>query len=245
MSNHETKACADAKRQRALDQVQDLLRLSDNEGATPAEAAAAAGAAAKIMARHRLSEADVCDAAQDNNQEEVGRDVVWEGGQLSGWRALLLSGLAHPFGCRAVARRGNRARLTLVGSENDRERVAYFYSLLTRQIETASRRARLPYGASARSFRDSFRKGMVSEICRRVKGSCNSARAEASSTALAVVDSRAERTVAYMRETLGTRGKVGVSGASDGGGRAAGIRAGRRAALTEGLNGKSVAGRMA
>lgn len=178
------------------DKVRKLLALS--QSSNPHEAAAAAAAAERLMQAHRLSEAELGDPGDPSPIESEDFERMRAG--LVTWRALLANEIARLHGCALLERRpaGQPRPVTLLiyGEPGDVAAVRVLYSWARREVEavtTKSCRLGGLRGTDRETWRNSFRLGCVTGICDGMIEAARRVRADASSTALAVVDQRLAR----------------------------------------------------
>ncbi len=240
-----------------LDKIARLLRLAENAGATVHEAAAAAGAAAKLMAEHRLERGDLEGAEAEAISDAdaplfvMGRRVRWVCG--------LASGIARTQGCRSYVRVVDvydpdrrdvrrRSELKLVGRKSDIESARYLFAYLHREIERlcslARRRREIERGRVAT---DSFRVGAAYEVLEKLRAARTEAErgfAEehgktAATRAIVRVDERDAEVQRWMKERLELKSAPKFRGGSgDAEAAEAGRRAGRAIEIRRGIDGE-------
>ena len=224
-----------------VDKVAALLRLAEGRGTTAAEAATAASVAQLLMARHRITRAELHSGDPDPIRHHL--EPLHEGARLVSWRRRLIAGIARINGCRVVIRqRGSWRSLELVGRDGDAKVARYLVEYVAREIDRLARRAvaeRRELGAAggARAFGSSFRLAAVAEVVGRLE---RDTRAAPAGTYVAIInvarDGEAlDKFVASV--ATGTEARWSPSGEQDRGGRAAGRRAGRSLPLRRGVPG--------
>jgi hypothetical protein len=174
-----------------IEKVRKLRALSQSDNLH--EAAAAASAAERLIQEHSLSEAALHVDASD---EPVGSDDVdLPGAQIARWQSNLLWHLSKAYqiaGVFGVVRDalGRRAhRYKAHGRPQDLATLAYQYAYFTVEVERLAQKIGRGRG---RTFLNSFRLGAVAAIGESLASVQTETRAAASSSALVVVDRRAE-----------------------------------------------------
>ena len=163
-----------------LDKVKKLLRLAErtnNEG----EAAAAAGAAQRLIERHRLDVASLDLSEAHEAPVEAPEQTVLDGAEgrrnKCAWRGSLASGIARANACRVY---WTGPRLQIVGAPSDTATVRYLYAYLTREID---RLADTKSGGKA--WVHAWRMGAVATVSQRLREARESVRREARAEAQA------------------------------------------------------------
>lgn len=179
-----------------VDKILALKRLSENQSATPAEAASAAARVQELMLKHKISEADV------GTREETVQwfpDALYEAKRESKWRSTLASGLARINGCRVMKGLGPNGtrRLSLIGYEGDVEVVRYLFKYLERETERLARkylRTEGPLPGRGRHAGESYRMGCALKLIQILDAQKAATVAEAEQAgltgALTVIDQR-------------------------------------------------------
>ena len=174
---------------KVLDKIRKLLRLAEGAG-SEGEAAAAAGAAARLMAEHEVAMADLDagEVADPEDSELVGEESVDTTGKIVPWRGSLAHSAARLFGCRmfyGCHLRGMGVPYRVVGRPRDIGAVRYTYQYLVREVERlatmawecqelefklAAMRGETVYGReTAATWKTSFRLGAATTIAERVR----------------------------------------------------------------------------
>ena len=169
---------------KVLDKIRKLLRLAEGAG-SEGEAAAAAGAAARLMAEHEVAMADLDagEVADPEDSELVGEESVDTTGKIVPWRGSLAHSAARLFGCRmfyGCHLRGMGVPYRVVGRPRDIGAVRYTYQYLVREVERlatmawecqelefklAAMRGETVYGReTAATWKTSFRLGAATTI---------------------------------------------------------------------------------
>jgi hypothetical protein len=156
------------EREKILDRIRKLLELSkdpDNEN----EAAAAAGAAQKLMEKHRIEEAMLDRTPADEPIENERLDGKWRGRGTT-WKQRLAGALAKTNQCR-IYFSGGATRL--VGRPSDMATVRYMYEYLIRELTGLGKKwgkqFEDEYGeAPGRTPHNSFKIGAVNTISNRL-----------------------------------------------------------------------------
>jgi hypothetical protein len=223
---------------KVLERVRKLLALAGSPDVH--EAQNAAGQAARLMARHRITAAMLAEGCT-----EVGArltNVVPErGDDVPEWRAVLLATVCTANHCVPVRLRGELGtRYGVVGRDDDARAVGYLHAYLARAVETAAE----GHAHRDAEFQRSFRLGMVAAFVERLQRAERMARDTARregvkagglgavDRAIARVDSRiadAERAAEAMQAPGGGGRTVDVD--SSGRGHRAGYQAGQHVPL--------------
>jgi hypothetical protein len=211
---------------KVVDKIRKLLRLA--ESADVNEAAAAAGAAQRLMEEHRIDQAmislddDESDGTPDEEDIRSWADEPLESsGRLPGWKSQLAVAIAGVNGCQVFLGRAYKGddydhpqtTLCLVGRPSDVASVRYLFAYLTKEID---RLCKLHGRGLGRTWANSFRVGAVHTVRKRLKQAQEKARLDARSKlkgkgttalakldlALARVDKRALEAEAWMKEHL-------------------------------------------
>jgi len=205
-----------------VDKVKKLLRLA--ESADVNEAAAAAGAAQRLMEEHRIDQAmidvseDAGDGVEDEEIHNSGDEPLEESGRLANWKTQLAVAIAGLNGCRVYLGRGystgtRQTTLCLVGRPSDVASVRYLFSYLTGEIERLCKRNGRGLG---RTWANSFRMGAVHTVRKRLREANRKARDDARlklkgkgttalvklDRALARVDEQAKAVEAWMKKNM-------------------------------------------
>lgn len=226
------------------DKVAALLRLAEGRGTTAAEAATAASVAQLLMARHRITRAELHSGDPDPVRHHL--EPVYQGSRLVSWRRGLIAGIARINGCRVLLRSvpgtEHERSLELVGRDGDVAVARYLITYLAREIDRIARRAVAKRGVvlevGARAWGRSFRLAAVAEVVGRLERESREVRSSGTYVALINVtrhDEALDELVARL--ATGARARWSSRGAQDVGGRAAGRRAGRKVALRRAVQG--------
>jgi hypothetical protein len=193
--------------EKIIDRVKKLLRLADSSNIH--EAAVAAGQAQKLMERHRIDQSMVS-LSDDGEQLENGNDdwihsdhkPLESCRRLARWKSQLANTLVVANDCRAYIRRGGGTELCLIGRTSDVTTVTYMYAYLKREIE----RLRTLHGAGKGAvWANSFRRGAVHTIRKRLQQARTEARKQARNEAKALdadLDVAPETAVARIDEAI-------------------------------------------
>jgi hypothetical protein len=163
-----------------LDKVRKLLRLAErttNEG----EAAAAAGAAQRLIERHRLDVASIDLGEAHEAPVEAPEQTVLDGAEgrrnKCAWRGSLASGVARANACRVY---WTGPRLQIVGAPSDVATVRYLYAYLVREIDRIA-----DTKSGGKAWLHAWRMGAVSTVSQRLREAREEARREARAEAQA------------------------------------------------------------
>jgi hypothetical protein len=220
-----------------LDKVRKLRALAQSDNVN--EAAAAAAAAERLIQEHNLSEAEI--TIQDAPPEACSADptVIATWGRSPAWEGTLLAVLRRLYHCSALYVSGYQddgktvQRYTVFGRPSDIETLRYQFAWYSAEINRITAKASRGKG---RTFANSFRLGTVDAICKALLAVQTETRAAATSTALAVVDKRAQDARTAMRTHFPRTVRRGVGGGrinrdAFGQGQEAGRGIGQRTAL--------------
>jgi len=191
-------------RNKVLDRARKLLALAKSSNVH--EAAAAAGAAQRLLEAHRLDLAALTRPEGRPRSVRLHDEPLDEGARLAAWKIDLAMVVSEANCARVVVLRDGRyAVLQIVGQDEDVGAARVLYSWLVSEIQRLARAS----GVRGRAALDSFRFGAVSTIEQRLarvrrevrKQARKAAHAKADSTALvkvgmtamAVRDGEAER----------------------------------------------------
>jgi hypothetical protein len=206
---------------RVLDRVRKLLALKTSSN--PHEAAVAAEMAARLLAEHRLSEAQVMIDIGATDDAPTVRERLDDGPRSATWRVSLCSAVARDNCCRILIGRGY---YIVVGTTDDINATKYLYEYLRREVERLSDEAETPEGENGRAWKNSFKIGAAAEVSSRIykakrereetlKAAAGfvelSGGAPAQSTALAIVNKRDERAQAAVANVKGSWSRGGAS----------------------------------
>ena len=153
---------------KALERAKKLLRVTEANGATPAEAANAAARAQEIMDRFKLSAAGVLsdDAAPIESHEpimEFSHDPLSRDTRLPRWKGWLALLIAEQNQCTVYASSGN---LILIGRPSDVQICRYLFTWLAGEIERLASRDCKGCGIS---YWNNYRIGATETVLRRLR----------------------------------------------------------------------------
>lgn len=225
--------------------IEKLFVQASDSGCSPAEAEAFEAKALALLAKHRLTKADVTGTLSKDDHLTT---QVFEGRAMDGIygraRISVLTAIARPFDVELFwnNKGGLRRQVSLFGFKSDIEMVCLLANRLIADVDM--RVAALPSRRKAHDLiadRRGFYFGYASEIKRRLEEARNTAESEAEaegvdvkSMALVLVDRKAQVKEALRREH-GLMRSSGVTLRSNANsGHEAGKEAGRKADLTTG-----------
>lgn len=169
-----------------IDKVRKLRALAESSNVN--EAAAAAAAAERLIQEHNLSEATLHLNEDDEHVEKA--NVVEMGATVATWHSVLLAHLQKAYQCCGfIDRPDGKSVFIAYGRRQDIETLQYQFAFFTSEITRLCERLTKGKG---RTFANSFRLGAVSAIADALFEARRTTRQAASSTALVVVDRRAE-----------------------------------------------------
>ena len=158
-----------------LRRVGKLLAISGDERANPAEAAAAAGQAEKIMRKYQIDHADIisASAARDDSfdQQDIGGTMNPYARAMTAttWAGMLGLAIAKLNDCRSSWARSAKLGLCLrySGFKSDTQVCLFTHLYIVNQMVMALRTHQKECG-SDRSQSESFRKGFIVAVCRNL-----------------------------------------------------------------------------
>jgi hypothetical protein len=147
------------------DRIRDLLALSNSSN--PHEAALAAGMARDLMERHGIEAATLSEADESPVQRrDIANDDV-----TGDWYHLLVSAVAKSCFCESYKNgSGLRSTAVIIGRTSDMEAAMMLTEWLRLQLRQMCAKARNVAGktVNGRTFNNSFLRGAVGEISRRL-----------------------------------------------------------------------------
>lgn len=168
-----------------LDRVRKLLALAGSPNLH--EAAAAAGRAQELIARHRLEAYLAAEQAIALDPISDGSDAPLEvARKIRKWKRVLAAALAEANGAMAWTQdRGKDQAICVVGTDADRAAVATLWADLVKRIEWLSA---TEGEGRPRDWHEAFRIGASEAIAERLAAGTQDARADLPEGALALVD---------------------------------------------------------
>lgn len=225
--------------QAILNKVRKLLSKTEGNGCTVEEAAAAAGAAQRLLSEHQLSMADVhSNVPEDDEVVQRFQPDIKVQRKLATWKGVLMQAIVTNNSCRFFYQWVDRGfAFRLIGREGDIEICQYMYAHLEREIEMLCKQHLAAGIGFGRRWANSFRMGASTEIARRLREARLAAESHASERALVVVGNRMQKVNAvYSKLGLRTR-YANTSQRYDGSGWQAGRNAARNIAMSRALKG--------
>jgi hypothetical protein len=171
------------------DRIRDLLALATSDN--PHEAALAAGMARDLMERHGIEAATLSEA----DESPVERRDVTNDDITGDWYHLLVSAVAKSCFCESFKTgAGLRSKAVIIGRTSDMEAAMMLTEWLRLQLRQMCAKARNAAGktVNGRTFNNSFLRGAVGEISRRlqVKAGEHSTAVIGMSTSLTIAQER-------------------------------------------------------
>ncbi len=197
--------------ERVLARIRKLLAVAEHPATDPTEADTYLSRALSLMAKYGVERALLEEAGRGGAAGRDGVDVT-EIELRAPYRVekgLLLNVVAVALRCRVVMQRrpcpggGHDQLAKVVGFASDRERVALLFASLVVQMFGALRRAPVPWGVPAVTFRKSFCHGYTMRIRERLDAAERRAEREATAPrggAALVLRDRARRVDARVAE---------------------------------------------
>lgn len=221
-----------------IEQIRNILNKTVDNGASEAEAASAAATAQKLLAKHRLTMADLVEPAADGSEvgfdfgEHFKEEGVESGSRIAQWKITLFTAVCNANGCKSLCYqqtltrggRGTRGRklhkMVVVGEEKDAILAQAFYINLRDTIEAMAKRCQ-PSGLArgeGKKWANSFKLGACHAIYNRLEAATAEAASEArdagATTALVRLDNQEEALTTFMKQAypnLATRQTSKVS----------------------------------
>jgi hypothetical protein len=200
--------------------INKLRELAGHRNDNPNEAASAAAAAAILIDKFQLSEADLIIKGQQNAEPiEIIREALHESGRVMQWIKELTQVLCDHYGCTwyintefnpskvfektQSKKRGTIKQFICVGRKSDFEIIKYFFTWLKETINDL-------IVANARGmgmeYSQNYGCGCVNGIRFQLANEHNKLKEEAArlnqSTAMVVLDKRAVEAEAFLRATI-------------------------------------------
>lgn len=188
-----------------LEKIRQLNRLAQSSNIH--EASTAAGIAARLISKHRISEEQLRESGVGEDEKpSEDETILYETQRAIFWKESLCGLLAGHFGCHVWNdcvwgkheagqwRRGNRtSRFRLVGRKSDREAVSFMFAWLVLEIE---RLTKLNCKGAGHVASQSFSEGAVSGIKEQLQKIAAEVKVEAAkegtTAALVRLDARLE-----------------------------------------------------
>lgn len=231
MSDFNTLQAADLES--VLRRVQKLLAIANDDRANPAEAAAAASQAEKIMRKYQIEHADVISAslARDDSfdQQDISGTMNPQANAKSSttWGGMLALAIGCLHDCKASWARTIQLGVCLrySGYKSDTQVALWTHLYVVNQMSMALRQHQKEYGCD-RQDSERFRKGFVIAVVASIEKIIQAKRAEmaeaSSSQALVLV--KAQAVAERFGEQKQRRSNFQVGGNAFQQGRAAGQR---------------------
>ena len=181
-----------------IDKVKKLLALTQSSNAN--EAAAAAGAANKLIDQYRLSEIDLHQDDPDLDPMIEADDYIYESGKITPWKRQLVRVLAFHYGCAhwndAHYPEGRKVtRYRLVGKTSDIQIIRFMFPWLTLECQRLSD---LEAKGKGRVYVASYCEGFVNGIALQLKASRVEAQREVNGGAIIKLDARLQESSRFM-----------------------------------------------
>jgi hypothetical protein len=194
-----------------IDRIVKLRALATSSNIHEANAAAAA--AAKLAAQHRIEEAEIeaaTAARPGERMSSIDPEPVFSGHSIPVWKNVLFGTICEQFGCVGFVhidhgpRKSRRRHLRVAGRANDVALVRHFFGWLTRElVAVASADMYLRFYSE---HRRSWFLGAVNGIDAQMERARREAHFYAKTTALVHLDARALEARAVVEEFA--KGKV-------------------------------------
>ena len=150
--------------------VEKLLTKAEDGATTQAERESLISKATELMAKFGIEE-QMLDFSHGikNTPNRTSYDIQNPYGNL---KKIMLNQLSISFGCVAVDARD----FEVFGFADDLDRVRYLYNSLLVQLFVAMSKTEVPAGYNSKAFRNSFAKGFISTVTKRVQESVERAK---------------------------------------------------------------------
>lgn len=185
-----------------IDKIRQLRELSKSSNIN--EAANAAAAADRLIAKFRISEAELAYSHNNESSPEEDSFVLYETSRLINWKLYLAQVLSKHYGCAiynsciigSKPYERKISRFKLVGLQSDMEITRYMFAWLVSEIE---RLCKLNCYGRGHVYCASYCDGAVKGIFEQLQSAKNDEFNKASqSCALAVLDSRLTKSEAAL-----------------------------------------------
>ena len=171
-----------------------LLDKTVERGCTEEEAMAAAAKVQELLAKYRLSMADVGAPVQDETVGEERADGL-AATRLPSWYGALARAVAEANGCEALAKGG---KVYYVGTPLNRELAQWLLAHVNQQLNALAARYAMGRG---RGFAHGYRMGVVATVCDRLKAGNAEAQRTASQAGLVLVGKQLAEVKRFMART--------------------------------------------
>lgn len=234
--------------QNILDRIIALLNMTQEKGCTIHEAATAAKTAQELIAKYRLSQAELMQTQAGVTQEEIVHKpefFLYQSERRSAWREYLAGELCRLNHCRILLWTSysilskKQVSYRVIGGESDIQVCSYFFQYLSREIERLAEESKKNGLLSGKSQMHGFKVGAAQEVIRRMKQAQQEVRngvAGAVQTAAMVkVDARGEEVETWMKKNLNTTKSPACQSQISAHGYQQGTLAGKGIALNQGV----------
>ena len=180
------------------DRIHDLLALSNSSN--PHEAALAASMARDLMERHGIEAATLSEA----DESPVERREVTNDDITGDWYHLLVSAVAKSCFCESYkSGAGLRSKAVIIGRTSDMEAAMMLTEWLRLQLRQMCAMARNAAGKTVhgRTFNNSFLRGAVGEISRRLAQKVADRQSESPSAMYALTVQQSQGLALYQRKS--------------------------------------------
>lgn len=191
------------ERESLIERVQKLRALSTSSNLH--EAAAAASIAEKLIQEHCLAEAEleIVQGSQEKAHEDGMPLTDWDQRQTI-WQNILLTHLCKAYNCEGLPKWGKDGRVGYyaIGRPSDIATMRYQYTFFTIELTRLAHLLAPSYlrRGEGKRWHNSFYLGGVSAIGESLRKTKHEVRAQANSSALAVVDQHAADALALKKE---------------------------------------------
>jgi len=183
------------EKDRAVEKVRKLLALANDSAASEGETANAMAQAHKLMQKHRIAEIELDTESQDDGFEILDQPLAFMGKKHTGWKTSLAQAMARHNGCY-IWLQGNH--IHVAGRPEDAEIARAMYKFVAHQIMAMAK----GHGGRGAKWLRAWRVGVVLTVDRRLRDITRELAKEVSSTALVVVEQRAEKVSAFVHERM-------------------------------------------
>jgi hypothetical protein len=193
------------ERENIIEKVRALRNLAQNSAATVDEAAAAARAAELLIQKHSLAETEL-DAIRENAEPIMDDEsplTDW-GQRQTVWQNILIHGLAKAYNCESIFKWDKQGHpgIYAIGRASDVALLRYQYAFFVLELTRLSH-SLAPKGMTrgeGKTWHNSFYRGAVHAILTSLKTAKQEVRAQATSSALAIVDAHMQAIEAFKAQ---------------------------------------------
>lgn len=218
------------ERENIIEKIRALRALSQCKSTTLEEAATAARMAELLIQKHALAEAEL-QTSEPSKEDIIDADeplTDWDRNQVV-WQNILIHGLAKAYNCTSVFRwNKGKPGIYAVGRPSDIEVLRYQYTFFLVELYRLAHMlapSNLKRG-SGKTWHNSFYRGAVHAILESLESAKKEVHAQATSSALQVINQRMQEVLDYRKQKFPTASVKKFGGRVDLNAYQAGIKAG-------------------